>query len=947
VGLVVSDIASIHAGFSWKFTNSPLPPAAVRKGVMLMPLRRSMTVFRTLLLRSGILPMVLVPTLMAQSSSSPASASDSAGSHNQIWFDSSQPIEKRVDALVSAMTLEEKAAQMVNGAPAIPRLGVPAYDYWSEGLHGIARSGYATLFPQAIGLAATFDPSLQHQVATVISTEARAKYNQAMRDNLHSIFYGLTIWSPNINIFRDPRWGRGQETYGEDPFLTSQMGVAFVRGLQGDDPKYFLTISTPKHYAVHSGPEPLRHEFNVDVSPQDLEDTYLPAFRATVVEGHADSVMCSYNAVDGVPACANKMLLQHFLRGDWHFQGFVTSDCGAIRDFFSPTGHHYSPDAAHASAVAVEAGTDTNCGQSYLSLVQAVHEGLIPESTIDQALRRLFTARMKLGMFDPVSEVKYAQIPFSVVDSPEHRQLALKAAEKAIVLLKNDGILPLRPNLRRIAVIGPNAATLAAIEGNYNAIPSHPSLSLDGIEQVLQGRASVVYAEGSAYVDGLAAVLPRTALHPDEGSREEGLKGQYFSNPNFSGTPAVTRVDKQIDFDWNAASPVPGLPISGYSVRWTGTFTAPAPGKYELAIRRRSCYRCGDQETYTLWFDGKQIYDSATEAQNFRAHPGAGAEVNIADTTPHSIRVDYVFKAPLFGSGLTLEWKAPADALRMQAVEAARNADVVLAFVGISPNLEGEEMPVHVEGFSGGDRTNIDLPETQQDLLRAVAATGKPVVVVLMSGSAMAMDWSKDHAAALVEAWYPGEAGGQAIANVLTGSANPSGHLPITFYASDNQLPPFTDYSMKNRTYRYFSGTPLYPFGYGLSYTTFRYSGLKLSSSTLHAGEPLRGEVTVTNTGDREGDAVAQLYLIPPAEGGNPLRSLEGFERVHLAPHAGTVVHFTLNARELSEVDAAGQRAVRAGEYRLFAGGASPEGDQASGGATANFSITGSKSLPE
>lgn len=880
----------------------------------------------------------LVPAMLGQSA-------PEAGAKGQIWFDASQPVEKRVDALVGAMTLEEKVSQLENGAAAIPRLGVPAYNYWSEGLHGIARSGYATLFPQAIGLAATWDPTLQHQVATVISVEARAKYNQAMRDNLHSIFFGLTIWSPNINIFRDPRWGRGQETYGEDPFLTSRMGVAFVKGLQGDDPKYFRAIATPKHYGVHSGPEPLRHEFNVDVSPRDLEDTYLPAFRATVTEGHADSLMCAYNAIDGVPACANTMLLDHYLRGDWKFQGFVTSDCGAISDFFSPMGHHYSPDAAHASAAALKAGTDTNCGDSYLSLVQAVHEGLVPESAVDQAVGRLFTARMRLGMFDPPSEVKYAQIPYSVVDSPEHRALALKAAEEAIVLLKNDGVLPLRTGLRRVAVIGPNAASLAAIEGNYNAIPSHPSLPVDGIGEALRGKARVVYAQGSNYVDELPIVLPRTALHPEAGSQQEGLKGEYFSNPDFSGTPAMTRVDKQIDFDWDAASPAPGVPMTGFSVRWTGTFTAPAPGKYELGFRRGGCYRCGNQETKALWFDGKEVYDSTQHVSaNRRGQPPPSVDVEISDTHPHRIRIDYVFRAPLFGAGLTLDWLAPAEAMRAEAVRAAQDSDVVVAFVGISPNLEGEEMPVHVEGFNGGDRTDIDLPKTQQDLLEAVAATGKPVVVVLMSGSAIAMNWSKEHAAALLEAWYPGEAAGEAIADVLTGKVNPSGHLPITFYASDGQLPPFTDYSMKDRTYRYFDGEPLYRFGYGLSYTTFRYSGLKLTASSIAAGEPLQAEVTVTNTGDRAGDAVAELYLIPPAGHGYPLRSLEGFERVHLAPHAGTVVHFTLDARELSEVDAEGRRAVRAGEYEVYAGDSSP-GAQPAG--AAQFTISGTKDVPD
>ncbi len=875
----------------------------------------------------------------------PSSAGSRAG---QIWFDSSLPIDKRVDALVSAMTLQEKVSQMVNHAAGIPRLGVPEYDYWSEGLHGIARSGYATHFPQAIGLAATWDTSLQHQIATVISTEARAKYNQAIRDNLHSIYFGLTIWSPNINIFRDPRWGRGQETYGEDPFLTGRMGLAFVTGLQGNDPKYLRAISTPKHFAVHSGPEPLRHRFNVDVSPQDLGATYLPAFRTTILEGHADSLMCAYNAIDGVPACANTMLLQQHLRDDWHFQGFVTSDCGAIDDFYSPDGHHYSPDAAHASAAAVKAGTDTNCGDTYLALVQAVQERLIPESDIDRAVRRLFTARMRLGLFDPPSEVPYARIPYSVVDSPEHRALALKTAEEAIVLLKNDGTLPLKPDLKRIAVVGPNAASLPAIEGNYNAIPSHPSLPVDGIEQALRGRATVAYAQGSAYVEGLPIVVPRTVLHPARGSREDGLKGEYFANPRFSGTPAVTRVDKQIEFDWDAAKPVPSLPRTGFSVRWTGTFTPPASGRYSFSIRRPGeCDRCEDRVSYVLWFDGKEVYNSAIQQTQKRGRATPPVQVNLTDTSEHAIRIDYVFKAPLFGAGIALQWEAPAEALRAEAVRAAQNSAVILAFVGLSPNLEGEEMPVHVEGFDGGDRTDIDLPKTQQELLDALAATGRPVVVVLMSGSAVAMNWAQQHAAALVEAWYPGEAGGEAIADILTGKVNPSGRLPITFYASDQQLPPFADYSMKGRTYRYLEGDPLYRFGYGLSYTTFRYSDLKLSAKSLEAGEPLTADVTVTNTGDRAGDEVAELYLVPPHGDGYPLRSLEGFHRVYLEQHASATVHFDLDPRELSEVDPNGHRAVPAGDYQLFVGGSSPGGETGSNGVQARFTIAGEKSLPE
>src|SRR5579872_1272860 len=891
---------------------------------------------------SRLIPVLcafVAPVLLAQSA---------ADASKQSWFDSSQPIDKRVDALVSAMTLDEKVNQMENHAAAIPRLGVPEYDYWSEGLHGIARSGYSTLFPQAIGLAATWDPVLQHQIATIIGTEARARYNQAMRDNLHSIFFGLTIWSPNINIFRDPRWGRGQETYGEDPFLTTAMGVAFVNGLQGDDPKYLLTVATPKHYAVHSGPEPLRHEFNVDVSPHDLEDTYLPAFRATVMDAHADSVMCAYNAIDGAPACANTMLLDHYLHDDWHFDGFVTSDCGAIGDFYSATGHHYSPDAAHASAVAVKAGTDTSCGDEYKALTDAVHQGLISEAEVDKSVKALFTARMRLGMFDPPSEVHYAQIPISTVDSPEHRQVALRAAEESIVLLKNDGILPLRAGLKNIAVIGPNAASLPAIEGNYNAIPSHPSLPVDALEQAFAGKAHVLYAQGTPHVEGLPIAVPRTALHPEQNSREEGLKGEYFSNADFSGAPAVTRVDRQIEFDWAAASPARGIPITNYSIRWTGFFTPPAPGKYRLGIRHAGCRRCAaDAVSYRIWLDGKEIYNTLKgQVSNRRPGSASGPELDLT-AAPHPIRVEYVFKAPLFGGGITLEWQPPLDVLRTEAVQAAQKSDVVLAFVGLSPNLEGEEMPVHVEGFNGGDRTNIDLPKAQRALLESLSATGKPLVVVLMSGSAVALDWAQQHAAAVLEAWYPGEAGGEAIAGVLTGKVNPSGRLPITFYASDQQLPSFTDYSMQERTYRYFNGQPLYPFGYGLSYTSFRYSNLKLSAESLEAGQPLTAEVTITNTGNRTADEVAQLYLIPPSGQGYPLRSLEGLHRVSLAPHASSVVRFELDDRQLSEVDAQGHRAARAGSYQVFVGGSSPGTNASAAGSTAHFTITGSKELPE
>ena len=860
------------------------------------------------------------------------------------YQDPSLPVEKRVDDLVSRMTLEEKVSQMMNGADAIPRLGVPKYDWWSEGLHGIARSGYATVFPQAIGMAATWDTNLIGQIATTISTEARAKYNEAMRDNLHSIYFGLTIWSPNINIFRDPRWGRGQETYGEDPFLTSRLGVAFVKGLQGDDPTYLKTVATPKHFAVHSGPESERHRFNVDPSPYDLEDTFLPAFRATVMEGHADSVMCAYNAIDGEPACANKMLLEQTLRTDWGFNGYITSDCGAIDDFFHKDAHHFSPDAEHAAAAGVLAGTDTNCGDTYKALVKAVHDGLLPESAIDTAVKRLFTARFRLGMFDPVSKVAYAQIPFSEDDSAAHRALALKAARESMVLLKNeDNFLPLKPGVKTIAVVGPNAAALAALEGNYNAVPSHPVLPLDGIVEEFHG-AKILYAQGSPYVEGLPVEVPRTALHPSAGSSEQGLKAQYFASSDLSGNPALTRVDPQIDFDWNAASPAPGIPAKDFGVRWSGTITAPVAGDYVFSVTLAHCYPCQDRERYKVYLDGKEIAGfGSSESAEFRPSTTPEFHVQFPDTQPHAFRVEYGYHAALFGAGLTLNWTPPVEPLRAEAVAAAKKADVVVAVVGLSPNLEGEEMPVHIEGFSGGDRTDIKLPQAQEDLLAALGTTGKPLVVVLMNGSALAVNWAQQHAQAVLEAWYPGEAGGEAIAETLDGKNNPGGRLPVTFYSSLDQLPKFDDYSMKNRTYRYFHGTPLYGFGYGLSYTKFSYSNLHLSTKTMKAGEPLTVETEVRNTGKRAGDEVVELYLTPPASDVSPIRALKAFDRVHLEPGAARTVQFQLDSRQLSEVDAAGKRSVQPGTYGIYVGGAQPS---AGAGESGEFVIEGSEPLP-
>ncbi|HEY0306758.1 MAG TPA: glycoside hydrolase family 3 C-terminal domain-containing protein [Acidobacteriaceae bacterium] len=866
-----------------------------------------------------------------------------AGSAQQrsIFTDAEKPVTARVDDLIQRMTLEEKVSQMQNHAVAIPRLGIPEYDWWNEGLHGVARSGYATVFPQAIGLAATWDKNLMHQVAATISTEARAKNNEALRQGNHSIYYGLDLWSPNINIFRDPRWGRGQETYGEDPFLTSRLGVAFVTGLQGSDPRYYKTISTPKHFAVHSGPENTRHTVDVKVSPHDLEDTYLPAFRATVMEAKAASVMCAYNAVDGQPACANPFLLQDTLRRDWKFDGYITSDCAAITDVAE--GHKFSPDMEHAAAVSVRAGTDTSCGKEYAALTKAVKKGLISEDEINTSIRRLFSARIRLGLFDPPSKVSYARIPFSEDDSAEHRALSLHVAEKSMVLLKNDGTLPFGSKVKTIAVIGPNAASLTAIEGNYNAVPSHPVLPLTGMEKQF-GAEHILYAQGSPYVAELPLPVPRTILHPATGDAHFGLKGEYFDNIDFKGAPALTRVDEQVDFDWNAAAPDPRVHASGFGVRWTGNIAVPKPGDYQFSFSLAHCYPCGDAEMVRVFLDGKLITDQPFPENVYRPSGTKPFTLSFADIAPHAIRIEYAHHAKLFGAGLSFNWMPPIQSQRDEAVALAKQADVIVAFVGLSPELEGEEMPVHVDGFDGGDRTSIELPAVQQQLLKSLAETGKPLVVVLMNGSAIASQWVKEHAAAILEAWYPGEEGGTAIAQTLTGENNPAGRLPVTFYGGTDQLPAFDDYSMSNRTYRYFHGTPLWGFGYGLSYSKFHWSGLKLSTAKLTAGQPLTLDVDVANGSSRGGDAVSEVYLVPPASALAPLRALVAFERTALQPHQTKHLQITIDPRQLSGIDADGKRSIQPGTYKIFIGGAQPSDD--ANGITVQFVINETKDLP-
>jgi beta-glucosidase len=693
---------------------------------------------------------------------------------------------------------------------------------------------------------------------------------------------------------------------------------------------------------VHSGPESLRHGFNVNVSPHDLEDTYLPAFRATVTEAHAQSVMCAYNAIDGVPACASTMLLGDHLRDAWKFDGYVVSDCGAVADVYS--GHHYSADTPHAAAAAVKAGTDLECGykiwQAFPSLVDAVHQGLIKEADLDTALRRLFRVRFKLGMFDPPSSFPYGQIPASEVNSPEHRQLSLRAARESIVLLKNQGhTLPLKAGIARLAVVGPTAELVQSLQGNYNGPPPSPVSPLEGIEKRFSS-ARVAYAQGSTLVEGFAMPIEHTTLHPASGSGD-GLTGEYFSSPDLSGAPVLTRTDRNVNFNWDKVVPVNGLQRNNYSVRWSGSFTPPAPGEYKLGVRVNYCYSCENAEGFRLYLDGKLLVESGGQTTGDR-DVAIEAPATFSDAKPHPIRLEYFHTTGT--GGIDLTWQAPAAALRDEAVEAAKESEVTIAFVGLSPSLEGEEMSVKLAGFSGGDRTTIDLPAAQEDLLKALAATGKPLVVVLQNGSALAVNWAEQHAAAILEAWYPGEEGGTAIAETLAGANNPGGRLPVTFYPSLDQLPPLDDYSMQHRTYRYFAGKPLYAFGYGLSYASFAYSNLRLSSEKLQAGQPLTVEADVRNTAEISGDEVAELYLEYPPSPRAPLRALKGFERVHLAPGETRHVAFKLEPRDLSQVTEKGEHRIMPGGYTVFVGGSQPT--QGAHGLEAKLQITGVVKLP-
>ncbi|MEN2402253.1 glycoside hydrolase family 3 C-terminal domain-containing protein [Flavobacterium sp. MC2016-06] len=830
-----------------------------------------------------------------------------------IFQDPNLTFEERVNDLVSRLTLEEKVSQMLNSSPAIPRLEIPAYDWWNETLHGVARTPFkTTVYPQAIAMAATFDENSLFKMADYSALEGRAIYNKAVELNrTNERYLGLTYWTPNINIFRDPRWGRGQETYGEDPYLTGVLGNAFVEGLQGDDPKYLKAAACAKHYAVHSGPESLRHTFDVDVTPYELWDTYLPAFKKLITESKVAGVMCAYNAFRTQPCCASDILMTDILRNQWKFNGYVTSDCWAIDDFFK--NHKTHPDAESASADAVFHGTDIDCGtDAYKALILAVKDGKISEKQIDISVKRLFMIRFRLGMFDPAAMVKYAQTPASVLESPEHQEHALKMARQSMVLLRNEkNLLPLNKNLKKIVVLGPNADNAISILGNYNGTPSKLTTVLQGIKEKVSPNTEIVYEKAVSFTNDTLLVY-QNLKNQYSYDGKQGFKAEYYTNTDLSGNPEAIRTETEINNFWQEGEVViKNIKANHFSARYTTNFTADHDGSITFELSADDGYRflIDGKEVINAWKKnrwGEKIFKLNTKKGTvynlvLEYWQGEG-KANVALNTGNFEKTDF-----------------------KKIIDRNKDADVFVFAGGISPQLEGEEMPVNFPGFKGGDRTSILLPEVQTELMKSLKASGKPVIFVMMTGSAIAIPWEAENIPAILNAWYGGQAAGTATADILFGDYNPAGRLPVTFYKSDSDLSSFIDYRMDNKTYRYFKGAPLYGFGYGLSYTSFKYEQLKVSS-TIKKGETTTVSVKITNTGKTEGEEVAQLYVInQDLSIKAPLKSLKGFERINLKSGESKTISFTLSPEDLSYVTAEGSLKEYLGKVKLAVGGSQPD----------------------
>jgi len=834
--------------------------------------------------------------------------------HDYPFRDMSLSHEERIEDLLSRLTPEEKVQQMMNQTPAIDRLGIPAYDWWNEALHGVARAGRATVFPQSIAMAATFDEEALHETFNMISDEARAKYHQYQKDGEYDRYKGLTFWTPNINIFRDPRWGRGMETYGEDPYLTERMGLAVVKGLQGDDPDYFKTHACAKHYAVHSGPEWNRHEFDVASSPRDLWTTYLPAFEALVKEGNVQEVMCAYNRFEGTPCCSSDKLLVDILRNDWGYKHIILSDCGAIDDFWrkderTPR-HETHADAATASVDAVLTGTDLECGNSYRALKEALDNGKITEDELDISLRRLFKGRFELGMFDPDDKVPYSQIPYSVVESPEHVAKSLEMARKSMVLLKNkNNILPLSKNIKKIAVVGPNAADSTMLWANYNGFPSRTITILEGIRTKLPG-TEVIYELGCNHTDNF--VLTDLGSHVSS-SAGQGFLAEFYNNTEFDGTPVYSGLAKELRYTTGGNTQfAPNVNLTNFTARFTGELESPVSGDIELKISGNDGFRLfvGEEKVAEVWnneYGGDRTYI-------LKAEKGK----------KYSLKIEYMQRIGSADLNFLAGVRTPVD--YSKTASQVKDADVILFVGGISPRLEGEEMPVDAEGFRKGDRTNIEIPKVQREMIKALKATGKPVVHIVCTGSALALNWEEANVDAILNAWYGGQEGGTAVADILFGDYNPAGRLPVTFYKSVDQLPGFEEYSMQGRTYRYMKQEPLYPFGYGLSYTTFAYKNGRLSQNKITSSQSVNLTLELSNTGKMDGDEVIQVYVKYPDNPLEPIKALKAFKRVHVKAGQTQAVDIRLEPKAFQTFNDNTQRMeIVPGNYVISYGGSSAE----------------------
>lgn len=814
--------------------------------------------------------------------------------------------EQRATDLLQRLTAEEKVSLMQNNSPAIPRLGIKPYEWWSEALHGVARAGLATVFPQTIGMAASFNDALIYEVFNAVSDEARAKNWHFNSQGQYKRYQGLTMWTPNVNIFRDPRWGRGQETYGEDPYLASRMGVAVVKGLQGpDNAQYDKLHACAKHFAVHSGPEWNRHSFNAEnIAPRDLWETYLPAFKTLVQEADVKEVMCAYNRFEGDPCCGSNRLLMQILRNEWGFKGIVVSDCGAISDFWGAKKHNTHPDAAHASADAVLSGTDLECGSNYRKLTDAIKAGIISEEQIDVSVKRLLKARFELGEMENTHPWA---LPYNIVDSPKHRQLALQIARETMTLLQNkENILPLNKQTR-IAIIGPNANDSVMQWGNYNGVPSHTNTLLSALREK-QPSSLLIYEPVCGLTDDITF---SSLFNQCSYNGKSGFSATYWNNSDFKGeADATAQLSTPFRFTTLGATAfAPGIELTGFTSRYhtvfrpeksgNAIFRFQTNGNIQVSVNGEEVIKAGNiknpENLYTLQTKAGKNYEITIDFKQVKG--GAYFNFDLVEGTPLDMN---------------------------NTLEKLKGTDVVIFAGGISPLLEGEEMKVSAAGFRGGDRTDIELPAVQRSVLAALKKAGKKVIFINFSGSAMALTPETESCDAILQAWYPGQAGGMAVADVLFGEYNPAGRLPITFYKNTAQLPDFEDYSMKGRTYRYMKEEPLFPFGYGLSYTTFSFGKARIDKNHLTAGEKVTLRIPVRNTGDRNGEEVVQVYLQKQADKEGPVKTLRAFKRVEIAKGETQEVKIELPYTAFEWFDTATNtmRPVQ-GEYNILYGNSS------------------------